>query len=161
MATVLYVEDEEDDIFFMRRAFSRAGLTHVLQAVADGQEAINYLSGCGRFANRIDYPLPEMVLLDLNLPMVSGFQVLQWIRAQSLFQRLPVVIFSSSARVEDRLLANELGASDYLEKPGSSMQFRDLLESLNKKWLENGVAAHLPGNPPQASHAHAGDRAAL
>jgi CheY-like chemotaxis protein len=140
---VLYVEDEEDDVFFMRRAFGRAGLPQALKAVGDGQAAIDYLAGQGRFGNRLEFPLPELVLLDLNLPMVSGFQVLKWIRSQAALLHLPVLIFSSSARIEDRLLAKELGADDYIEKPGSSLEFHHLAELLQTKWLTARAATQL------------------
>ena len=160
MWNVLYVEDEENDVFFMRRAFRRAGQEERLKVVEDGQVAIDYLSGRGLFGNRLIYPLPAVVLLDLHLPTVSGFQVLVWIRQQLEFQQLPVVIFSSSARVEDRLLAKELGANDYMEKPGSGMEFGAILEALQRKWFAQPVAlgssarnssslvaAHLPAGP--------------
>jgi CheY-like chemotaxis protein len=130
MWNVLYVEDEVDDAFFMRRSFRRAGLEESLSVVEDGQAAIDYLSGRGVFAHRLKYPLPSLVLLDLNLPTVSGFQVLEWIRQQPEFRRLAVVIFSSSARAEDRLRARELGASDYVEKPDSGMDFDTVLVAL-------------------------------
>jgi CheY-like chemotaxis protein len=140
MWTVLYVEDEENDVLFMRRSFRRAGLEDALRVVVDGVVAIDYLSGRAAFRNRLSYPLPAVVLLDLNLPTVSGFQVLQWIRRQPQFQQLPVVIFSSSSRPEDRLQAKELGASDYLEKPDSGLDFGVTVEALKRKWLAQPLA---------------------
>lgn len=145
---VLYVEDEENDVIFMRRAFRRAGQEPCLKVVIDGQAAIDYLAGDGPFGNRLHYPLPAVVLLDLHLPTVSGFQVLIWIRQQPQFQQLPVIIFSSSARAEDRLRAKELGASDYLEKPDSGLDFGLVLETLKRKWLPQPVPPELlAGNP--------------
>ena len=141
MAVVLYVEDEEDDIFFMRRAFRGAGLAHVLNAVTDGQAAIDYLVGRGCYADRVSSPFPQLVLLDLNLPLVSGFQVLKWIRLQPAICKLPVVIFSSSARQEDKVHAEHLGASGYLEKPGNSVEFQAIAKTLAAKWLPTEVAA--------------------
>lgn len=143
MWTILYVEDEENDAFFMRRAFRRAGLEGFLRVVADGQLAIDYLSGRGPSADRVQFPLPALVLLDLNLPMVSGFQVLRWIRCQPQFQHLPVVIFSSSARTEDRSQAKDLGASDYFEKPDTGSDFGAILEALKQKWFAQ-LTAGLP-----------------
>lgn len=140
MWNVLYVEDEENDVHFMRRAFRRAGQEERLRVVVDGQAAMDYLAGRGLFGNRLNYPLPAMVLLDLNLPTVSGFQVLVWIRQQPQFQRLPVVIFSSSPRVEDRLQAKELGANDYMEKPDSGLEFGATVEALQRKWLAQPIA---------------------
>jgi CheY-like chemotaxis protein len=135
MASVLYVEDEESDVFFMRRAFRRAGMEQALQVVVDGQEAIDYLAGRGTFSDRLVYPMPALILLDLNLPTVSGFQVLRWLRAQPELEDLPAVVFSSSAREEDRTQARQLGANDYLEKPGSGLEFAGVLEELCKRWL--------------------------
>ena len=135
MWTVLYVEDEENDAYFMRRSFARAGLEESLKVVADGQEAIDYLAGRGLFENRLDFPLPSLVLLDLNLPRVSGFQVLKWIRLQLEFRHLPVVIFSSSPRPEDKSQAKELGADDYMEKPDSGINFGAVVERLKQNWI--------------------------
>ncbi len=134
MAGVLYVEDEESDVFFMRRAFRQAGMEHALKVVVDGQAAIDYLAGHGVFSDRLVYPIPAVVLLDLNLPTVSGFQVLRWMRTQPGLEDLPTVIFSSSAREEDRTQARQLGANDYVEKPGSGLEFGTVLEALCKRW---------------------------
>ncbi len=132
---VLYVEDEEMDRFLMERAFVKSGLGAALRTVNDGQAAIDYLSGTEKFADRDRYPLPAMVLLDLNLPEVDGFEVLQWIRAHPTFRVLPVVIFSSSEREEDQVRARLLGANEFLKKPGSGLAFRDVIEKLSEQWL--------------------------
>jgi len=154
MWTVLYVEDEENDVFFMRRSFRFAGLEESLRVVGDGQNAIDYLSGRNVFGNRLKYPVPAVVLLDLNLPLVSGFQVLQWIRQQSKLQSLPVAIFSSSPRAEDRLRAKELGASEYIVKPDSAADFGGVVEYLRRKWPE-GMNVHeiIPSGSIQRAHA--------
>ena len=136
MTSVLYVEDEEDDVYFMRQSFRQAGLERCLRVAVNGQEAMDYLSGRGRFGNRVEYPIPAVVLLDLNLPILPGFHVLKWIREQAQFRELPVIIFSSSSRREDRLKAEEFGATDYLEKPGSGLEFSTVVEALVKRWLK-------------------------
>src|SRR5512138_919827 len=110
---VLYVEDEESDRMLMQFAFRKAGLEPALRVVNDGQAAIDYLSVTGAYGERARYPLTAVVLLDLNLPEVHGFDVLKWIRAQPVHSGLPVVVFTSSAREEDRARALELGASEY------------------------------------------------
>jgi len=132
---VLYVEDEEFDALFMRKAFAKAGLEECLTVVADGRDAIVYLAGQGEHADRAKYPLPAMVLLDLKLPIVSGFEVLEWIRKQPELRTLPVVIFSSSSRDADKRKAEELGANEYVEKPASAMEFRAVVERLKLRWL--------------------------
>jgi CheY-like chemotaxis protein len=132
---VLYVEDEPDDVLFMRMAFERAGLRDSFRAVGDGGDAIEYLAGKDAYANREQNPLPALILLDLNLPVVSGFEVLKWVRARDEFRALAVVVFSSSAREEDRSTAWELGANEYLEKPHSAAGFVQVVEGLKQRWL--------------------------
>ncbi len=132
---VLYVEDEESDRLLMRRAFQKAGLEPALRMVNHGQAAIDYLSGAGVYAQRGEYPLPAVVLLDLNLPEVHGFDVLKWIRAQPAHSGLPVVVFTSSALEEDRHRAELLGANDFVQKPGMPDGFQELARRLSEAWL--------------------------
>ena len=146
-STVLYVEDEESDAFFMEMAFEKAGLAPALQRVGTGGQAIDYLSGKNDYRDRGRYPLPALVLLDLNLPVCSGFEVLQWVRAHPEFARLPVVIFSSSDRAEDKQRAGQLGASDYFEKPLSGSKFSDVVDQVNRSWLRADAPASRPGSP--------------
>ena len=134
-ASVLYAEDDENDLFFMRRAFQQEGLDHLLRTVSNGREAIGYLAGHGAFADRGRYPLPAVVLLDLNLPLVAGFAVLEWLRERPEFRDLTVVVFSSSSREEDRVKASELAADEFLEKPRSAILFRQVVQALREKWL--------------------------
>jgi CheY-like chemotaxis protein len=137
-ATVLYVEDEKHDALFMRKAFDSAGLGESLKVVADGRRAIHYLAGKGEYHDRAKYPLPSVMLLDLKLPIVSGFEVLRWVREQTEFQALPVVVFSSSTRDEDRSKARELGANAYMEKLGSLLELPTVVEYLKERWLRDG-----------------------
>ena len=132
--TVLYVEDEESDRFLMAFAFEKQGLAGALRMVDNGQAAIDYLSGTAAFSRRDRHPLPAMVLLDLNLPEVHGFDVLKWIRAHPLHSALPVVVFSSSMREEDRARAFELGANEFVQKPNSPALFREIARNLYDRW---------------------------
>ncbi len=134
-STVLYVEDEESDRFFMQRAFDEAKLGSVLRTVPDGQTAIHYLSGEGVFGDRDQHPVPHLVLLDLKMPQVSGFELLAWIRKHPQYASLPVVVFSSSFRDEDRARAKSLGASEYFEKPCSGMLYSIMVTGLSQRWL--------------------------
>jgi CheY-like chemotaxis protein len=134
-ATVLYVEDEESDALFMQVAFASAGLAPALQLVEDGGPAIEYLSGNGVYTDRSRYPVPKVVLLDLNLQTLHGFEVLKWIRAQPEYAALPVVIFSSSTKPEDQTRAQELGATEFWEKPSSALKFVEVVERLKAKLL--------------------------
>ena len=134
--TVLYVEDEEGDRLLMQMSFAKEGLTSALQMVNDGAQALQYISGTGAYADRQAHPLPSVVLLDLNLPEVLGFDVLKWIRAHPLHKALPVVVFTSSQRQEDRVRALELGANEFLLKPNSPGGFREVARKLDEVWLQ-------------------------
>jgi CheY-like chemotaxis protein len=134
-AHMLYVEDEPDDVFFMRDAFRRLGMEVGFGAVEDGGRAISYLAGEGPFADRERHPLPVCVLLDVNLPVRSGFEVLAWVRAQPAMEKLPVIMFSSSGRLEDRQRAQQLGATDYLLKPASGREFIHVARRIAETWL--------------------------
>lgn len=115
--TLLLIEDNEDDVFLMRRALKKAAIDLPLHVVTDGQQAIDYLDGKGQFGNREVHPVPSIIFLDLKLPCVHGFEVLEWIRQQDALSSLPVVILTSSPEERDRRKANELGAKAYLVKP--------------------------------------------
>jgi DNA-binding response OmpR family regulator len=141
---VLYVEDEESDASFMRMAFARQGMESALRVVGDGRAALDYLSGSGEYGDRDKYPLPSVVLLDLNLPQVPGFEVLTWMRSHPDFAWTPVVVFSSSTREDDRVKALELGASEFVGKPSSGMKFGEVVEALKERWL--GVSKHQTSN---------------
>ncbi|CAM2964261.1 response regulator [Rariglobus hedericola] len=143
-ARVLYVEDEQGDVFFMRNAFKKLGAHDRFHAVEDGERAISYLSGREPYADRERHPLPTFVLLDLNLPIRSGFEVLEWLRGQPEFKTLPVVIFSSSGRLEDRERAEKLGATEYLLKPTSGSQFLDMAKQLTNTWLARQASVEMP-----------------
>lgn len=132
---ILYVEDEENDVLFMRHAWKKAGLVNPLHVVTDGEQAVQYLSGEGKYANRGDYPLPELVLLDLKLPKVSGLDVLHWIRQNPAIHLLPVIVLSSSNKPQDVCTAYELRANTYLVKPANSDGLAQMVVCLKDFWL--------------------------
>jgi CheY-like chemotaxis protein len=117
---MLYVEDEEADVFFMRRAFQQCRMLWQVHTVADGREAFSYVLGSGKYSDRKQFPQPDIVLLDLHLPLMSGFEVLAAIRSLPEYINLPVVMFSASSRRDDRRRANQLGANGYITKPFSN-----------------------------------------
>lgn len=133
--TLLYVEDEENDVLFMRRALARAGVRVDFQTVCDGDKAVIWLAAGPPYCGR---PPPRLVLLDLNLPARSGFEVLEWLREQPTLRHIPVVVFSSSGRPEDREKARRLGASDYILKPTSTLSLVDIARDLQARWLGAG-----------------------
>jgi CheY-like chemotaxis protein len=124
---VLHVEDSEDDAFFLERAIAKSSAALSLRRVEDGKTAVEYLSGSGAFQDRNQFPLPELVLLDINLPGLDGFDVLAWVRAQPALQRLPVWILSSSNLDVDIQRAKALGADRYLVK---STTFGDTVKAV-------------------------------
>ena len=125
--SVLHVEDDANDVLLVQRAFRKSGVATVLHAVADGDQAIAYLSGADEFGDREKYPLPNLVLLDLKMPRKSGLEVLAWIRGQAALKRLIVVVFTSSKHDQDINKAYELTANSYLVKP---VGFDSLFETI-------------------------------
>jgi CheY-like chemotaxis protein len=135
MYPILYAEDEENDAYFLRRAFDRAGVEHPLVVVRDGQEAIEYCTGSGRFADRAEHPLPCLVLLDLNMPRKSGMEVLEWIRRQPAVSTMPAIILTSSLQDDDIHRAYSNGANAYLVKPNKADELTDMVKSIKEFWL--------------------------
>jgi CheY-like chemotaxis protein len=131
---ILLAEDSEDDIFIFRRAFKEAGYQSALQVVRHGEEAIAYLQGEAKYANRDEYPLPTLFLLDLKMPRKNGFDVLDWIRDQPTLRRMLIVVLTTSERVEDINRAYKLGANSFLTKPVNFSEFRDMLNLLHTYW---------------------------
>ena len=120
--SVLLVEDDLNDIFLVKRAFKKARLQNPLNVVTDGQEAIHYLRGLGKYADRETYPLPTLIVMDIKMPRKTGFEVLEWVKGQGRpLRRIPIVIVSSSDNPSDINQAYELGANAYMVKP---MDFR-------------------------------------
>jgi CheY-like chemotaxis protein len=134
-ATVLLAEDDPDDILLTQLAFKKARLANPLQVVRDGEEAIQYLKGAGIYADRNLFPLPILLLLDLSMPKVNGFQVLDWLREHPMLRRLPVAIMTSSDSDPDITRAYGLGADSYLIKPPNAETLLALVQRLHAYWL--------------------------
>lgn len=115
--TVLLVEDDDNDVLLIQRAFRKVKLANPMQVVRDGERAIAYLRGDPEFSEHGKAPLPSMILLDLKLPRVSGHEVLGWLRSQEELKRIPVVVLTSSKESADVNRAYDLGANSYLVKP--------------------------------------------
>jgi CheY-like chemotaxis protein len=137
--TILLVEDSDDDAFFIVRALKSFGLIAPLAHVADGQKAIEYLSGKGAYADRIRFPIPNLVLLDIKLPFISGFEVLRWLREEAALPRVPVVMFTSSCQGRDVEKAYALGANAYLVKPNHGEHYTELAGLIKRFWLDVNV----------------------
>lgn len=128
---VLLVEDSDDDALLMRRAFDRAGLQNTLVHAADGESAIEYLQGC--IANQ--HPLPILVLLDIKMPRMDGFETLNWIKSRPEIVDVPVVMLTSSNMEQDIQRSKRLGADSFLTKPPTLEDLTAMVQRLEKSWL--------------------------
>lgn len=128
--TVLVVEDEESDLFSLERAFRRLGSEFVLQVVGTGQDAVCYLEGKEAYSDRIKYPLPVLIVLDLRLPGMSGLDLLKWIRQQPLFKELPIIALTAYGN-RDLPRAYDLGLDFYLLKPAEANSLAEVLQALS------------------------------
>jgi DNA-binding response OmpR family regulator len=150
--SILLVEDEENDVFFFKHAMKREGMANPLRVASDGQEAIEYLQGAGKFGNREEYPLPYLVVLDLKLPYVMGLDVLKWIRQQSRLSPL-VIILSSSQQIDDISTAYQLGANAYLVKTPDLAKLQEMVRAIRDFWLTNTLLADNPELERSAAYA--------
>ena len=121
---------------FLQYAMDQAQVNNPLAVVRGGREAMEYLKGEGKFADRQAYPLPGLVLLDLRLPGLPGLEVLGWMREQPDFAKLPVLVFSSSDQDADVDGAYRLGANGYIVKPSAPGQLVEIMRLVKKYWLE-------------------------
>jgi CheY-like chemotaxis protein len=138
-AVIMIVEDRDDDILLMRKAFERASLTNPVHVVRSGDEAVAYLSGEGKYANRAEYPLPVLVLLDLKMPGMDGFELLTWIRQQEGIRGLPVVVLTSSSEMRDVNRAYALGANSFFVKELDFQGAVDLSHLLRNYWVHKAA----------------------
>ncbi len=134
--TILLVEDSPTDVMLIRRALAQLNVGNPVQVVRDGDAAVEYLSGKGEYADRAQYPMPAVMLLDLKLPRRSGLEVLQWLRAQPGLGRLPVVVLTSSQQTKYINRAYDLGANSYLVKPVEFSDLKDMLSNVNVYWID-------------------------
>jgi CheY-like chemotaxis protein len=133
---ILLVEDDVNDVFFFQHAMKKASVTNAVQVVLDGQDAINYLSGEGEFIDREKYPLPCVIVLDLNMPRKNGFEVLEWMQKTPPMNLLPAIILSSSQADKDQQKARELGARAYYVKPSNPAKLAELVKLMTPIFLE-------------------------
>lgn len=133
---ILLVDDNEDDVFLMERAIKGAGIKNPMFVVGDGEEAIQYLAGTGKFSDREKYPVPAIVFLDLKLPFKTGHEVLEWMRQQPELESVVVVVLTSSNQPSDIRRSYSLGANSYLIKPPTPEQLVEMAKSFRWYWLE-------------------------
>ncbi len=129
--TILVADDDSNDIYLLKRAFLKAGIDVRMEFVQDGEQAIRYLKAGDHQEN----PLPEMLLLDIKMPRVNGFEVLEWIRRQPGLRRLLIVVLTSSDEPGDINRAYDLGANSYLVKPCSIEHLTGIAQHLYEYWM--------------------------
>ena len=149
MKPILQVEDDPNDVFFLQHAMTKAGVANPIHVASDGKQAIDYLNGAGKFADRDQYPLPCLVLLDLKLPHVMGLDVLRWIRQQP-GRPLIVLLLTASGEDADIASAYRLGANGFLVKPSQASKLADMAKAIKDFWLTHNT---LPKDSPAAAPA--------
>lgn len=135
-APILHVEDNEDDQFFLNRAFAVAGIPNTIHVVEDGQQAMDYLSCTGSYADRKRSALPCLIILDLKLPKVHGLEVLKWIRSNEEFKSVIVIVLSSSPLRNDVDTAYNIGSNSFIVKPLTADQMANIARLIKEYWLE-------------------------
>jgi two-component system response regulator len=142
--TVLLVENNPDDADLAQLAFEKQGIRHSLVVVSDGREAMNYLMGKGQYAERQRFPMPELVLLDLGMPGVSGFEILKMMRREAQLKDLPVTVFSGSDYLNDVNRAYLFGANSFLAKPIEFVKFAAAIKEAVEFWVDRESLGRTP-----------------
>ena len=130
---ILLIEDRADDVDLTLRALEKNGIANEVVVCVDGVDALDFLFARGRYAGRTE--LPELILLDLNLPRITGLDVLRQVRANERTRRIPVVVLTSSAEDQDILSSYDLGANSFVQKPVDFGQFVEATRQLGMYWL--------------------------
>lgn len=151
---ILVADDDENDVFFLRRAFAKSGLLHTVIHVSDGDKALEYVLGEGVYADRQSNPFPDLLLLDLKMPKTDGFDVLVTLRSLPQLD-LPIVVFSTSGLLVDMQMAKKLGALDYIPKPVDQDEMIKVALTLHERWLAGPSPAKMDsaeGHFPRKQH---------
>lgn len=134
---ILIADDSDEDVFLVKTAFRTAGLDYRLTHVRDGEQTLTYLKGNDPFSDRITFPFPDLLMLDLKMPNLNGFDVLDALRNQPEL-RVPVLIYSASGAQNDMQTALGLGAIEYCIKPLSLSATVELIKRLDQRWFKSG-----------------------
>ena len=130
---LLLAEDEENDVVLFKRALRKAGVNVVLQRVSDGEEAIEHLKGSGKFNDRLNYPFPDLLIVDLKMPRKTGFEVIEWVRS-SPAKRLRVLVLTSSQEKKGVNKAFDFGANGYMTKPHNFEELVSMIQNMHAFW---------------------------
>lgn len=134
--TVLCAEDDDNYALLMQNVFKQAGCAHKLFHVPNGAKAIQYLKGEGEFENRLLYPVPCVVLADLKMPIINGFELIEWIRRNPAYSHIPIVVLTLSEEYRDIQKAYSLGANSFLVKPPNVEDLKEIVKMLDNYWLK-------------------------
>lgn len=137
---ILLVEDNSDDVILTELAFQKCKVCSKLVAIKDGRAALDFLFCRGKYSERSIDEKPSLILLDLNLPIVSGKDVLNAIRTSKSFSNIPVIVLTSSSEEKDQTESYKLGANEYISKPTGFNQFIRVLQQIKSKWLDPDVS---------------------
>jgi len=143
-ATILLVEDDSNDSLLMRLALERTHPGIRVSLVSSGIEARKYLQGQQPYADRSMFPFPQLIFLDLVMPVITGLQVLRWIREKPEFKSLPVIMFTSCVGEKDARLASEMGADACLIKPLGFEELEEEMSSAVELWLGRRMSEAAP-----------------
>ena len=132
---ILIVEDDEDDIFFLKKAFQRIGLNEGLIFIKNGEDALNFLYS-DRKHSKINNPLPKLIILDLNLPKVNGRELLKIVKKDINLKAIPIIVLTTSNNPNDIVECYKSGANTYFIKPSEPIEFYDLIETIYKHWIK-------------------------
>jgi CheY-like chemotaxis protein len=147
---VLIADDSEEDSFFMERALRQSVRFELVGSVRNGEEAIAYLSGQGQYADRELWPLPQLLLMDLKMPRLNGFELLEWLQRQK-FPGLKVVVLSGSSMVGDIQKVKSLGAGAFYAKSAQNAKLIELVRNLEEFMHNSGPNSEVPIPPPKPS----------
>lgn len=134
-ARIMLIDDDPLDAELAMTGFREIGSPHCIHHIGSGQAAINYLTGTGEYADRGEFPIPDLIMLDLKMPGIDGFAVLQNLKSRPELRRLPVIIFSNSRDDDDRRACYDHGANSYLVKPTTYDGVVDVCRQVEAYWL--------------------------
>lgn len=141
IAKILLIEDNPMDVILTLDAFKEAKLKNTINVARSGEEALDYLFGNGKYSDREQFPMPNIVLLDLKMPGIDGFEVLRQIKQTKVLKRIPVIILTSSKEEGDLVLSYDIGANSYLLKPISFNGFVDVVKKIDDYWFSLNISA--------------------
>jgi len=143
--TILIIEDEANDVLLLKLALARSGIKNPIQIVTDGEEAIGYLRGAGKYHDRSRFPFPSIIFTDLKMPRMGGIEVLQWLRSHPECSVIPVIVLTASRLDADIRRAYEMGANAYLVKPTDIADLQEMVRTAYEfwAWCEKPM---IPGN---------------